>query len=112
MTSDPIFWIASMTKAITSTAAMLLVEQGRLGLDDPIRKVLPELAERQVNTEAVPGGRSANSMAWAGLFNTYYWIDPAKQVADIIMTQILSFLDSTVLRLFDKFAKAIYAVLD
>jgi methyl acetate hydrolase len=65
-----------------------------------------------VNTEAVPGGRSADSMAWAGLFNTYYWIDPARQVAGIIMTQILPFLDSKVLGLFDKFEKAIYAVLD
>jgi len=48
MTGDTIFWIASMTKAITSTAAMLLVEQGKLGLDDPIRQVLPELAAPQV----------------------------------------------------------------
>jgi methyl acetate hydrolase len=64
-----------------------------------------------LNTEAVPGGRSANSMAWAGLLNTYYWIDPAKQVAGIIMTQILPFFDSKVADLFGKFEKAIYAAL-
>ncbi|MBV8359636.1 MAG: beta-lactamase family protein [Deltaproteobacteria bacterium] len=64
-----------------------------------------------LNTEPVAGGRSANSMAWAGLFNTYYWIDPAKQIAGIIMTQILPFLDSKVLDLFDRFEKAIYAAL-
>src|SRR6266436_4747296 len=48
MTPDTVFWIASMTKAITSTAAMQLVEQGRLALDRPIAEVLPELAMPQV----------------------------------------------------------------
>ena len=48
MTADTVFWIASMTKAITSTAAMQLVEQGRLALDRPIAEVLPELAMPQV----------------------------------------------------------------
>ena len=65
-----------------------------------------------LNTEPVPCGRSADSMAWAGLFNTYYWIDPAKQVAGVIMTQILPFFDSKVVDLFGKFEKAIYAALD
>jgi methyl acetate hydrolase len=48
MTTDTVFWIASMTKAITSTAAMQLVEQGRLALDGPIADLLPELASPQV----------------------------------------------------------------
>jgi methyl acetate hydrolase len=48
MTVDTVFWIASMTKAITSTAAMRLVEQGKLSLDWPIAEVLPELASPQV----------------------------------------------------------------
>jgi len=48
MTTDSVFWIASMTKAITSAAAMLLVEQGKLSLDEPIGKVLPDLAAPQV----------------------------------------------------------------
>src|SRR5437016_5875726 len=48
MTADTVFWIASMTKAITSTAAMQLVEQGKLGLERPIAEVLPELASPQV----------------------------------------------------------------
>src|SRR3984893_15505864 len=42
------FWIASMTKAITSAAGMQLVEQGKLSLDAPIGKVLPDLASPQV----------------------------------------------------------------
>src|SRR4051812_21252390 len=48
MTADTVFWIASMTKAITSAAAMQLVEQGKLALDRPIANVLPELARPQV----------------------------------------------------------------
>jgi len=48
MTSDSVFWIASMTKAITSTAAMQQVERGKLNLDQPISGVLPELASPQV----------------------------------------------------------------
>ncbi len=48
MTPDSVFWIASMTKAITSVAAMQLVEAGKLALDTPIADMLPELASRQV----------------------------------------------------------------
>src|SRR6202162_323195 len=48
MTVDSVFWIASMTKAITSAAGMQLVEQGKLSLDEPIGKVLPDLAAPQV----------------------------------------------------------------
>jgi methyl acetate hydrolase len=48
MTLDSVFWIASMTKAITGAAAMQLVEQGKLSLDAPIGKVLPDLASPQV----------------------------------------------------------------
>ena len=48
MTVDSVFWIASMTKAITATAAMQLVERGKLQLDEPIGKVLPALAKPQV----------------------------------------------------------------
>src|SRR5213595_401523 len=48
MTVDTVFWIASMTKAITSIAAMQQVEQGRLSLDEPLGKVLPELEKIMV----------------------------------------------------------------
>lgn len=43
MTQDTIFAIASMSKPITCVAAMILVEQGKLGLDDPVERYLPEL---------------------------------------------------------------------
>src|SRR6201996_1658475 len=48
MTADSVFWIASMTKAVTTAGAMQLVEQGKLSLDEPIGKLLPELAAPQV----------------------------------------------------------------
>jgi methyl acetate hydrolase len=61
-----------------------------------------------INTEDVPGRRSAGSLAWAGLFNTYYWLDPRKQVTGVLLTQILPFADPTVLRLLDGFEAAVY----
>jgi CubicO group peptidase (beta-lactamase class C family) len=48
MTTDTVVWIASMTKALTGTAAMQLVEQGRLELDRPAADWVPELSEVQV----------------------------------------------------------------
>jgi CubicO group peptidase (beta-lactamase class C family) len=45
---DTLFWIASMTKAVTSTAALQLVGEGRLGLDDPVGAWAPELAAPRV----------------------------------------------------------------
>src|SRR4030081_3153896 len=48
MTPDSVFWIASMTKAITAAGAMQLVEQGKLTLDGPVGNVLPDLAAPQV----------------------------------------------------------------
>jgi len=51
MTTDTIFRIASMTKAITSVAAMILYEQGRFQLNDPISKFLPRFADMQIISE-------------------------------------------------------------
>ena len=48
LAADALFRIASMTKAITSVALMQLVEQGRIGLDDPAEKYLPEVANQKV----------------------------------------------------------------
>ncbi len=48
MTPDTIFWIASMTKSLTSTAVMILVDEGKLSLDEPASKWLPELAKVKV----------------------------------------------------------------
>lgn len=47
-TTDSVCWIASMTKLVTAVAAMQLVEQQRLGLDDDVGKIVPEIAELDV----------------------------------------------------------------
>jgi methyl acetate hydrolase len=64
-----------------------------------------------LNTEAVPGGRSAGSGTWGGLNNTYFWIDPAKRVAGAVFTQILPFGDPIVLDLLDGFEAAVYRLI-
>ena len=62
-----------------------------------------------INTQPGPAGRSAGSVAWAGLFNTYFWLDPTKRVTGTIMTQLLPFADAEVLKLFGKFESGLYA---
>ena len=45
MRADTMFWIASMTKPITATAVLMLQDEGKLSVDDPVSKYLPELAD-------------------------------------------------------------------
>jgi CubicO group peptidase (beta-lactamase class C family) len=61
-----------------------------------------------INTAPAPTGRSAGSLAWAGLANTYYWIDQARGVGGVYATQILPFADTRSLPLFHAFEKAVY----
>jgi methyl acetate hydrolase len=61
-----------------------------------------------INTEPAPTGRAAGSLAWAGLANSYYWIDPKKGVGGVYLTQILPFADQKALPLFLEFEKAVY----
>ncbi|MGY4255834.1 methyl acetate hydrolase [Bradyrhizobium sp. USDA 4516] len=65
-----------------------------------------------INTAKTPEGRSAGSLAWAGLANTYYWIDPSRDVCGVILTQLLPFADRHSLEAFAGFEKGIYAGLD
>jgi methyl acetate hydrolase len=64
-----------------------------------------------ISTEAVPGGRGPGSLAWAGLGNTYFWIDPATGIAAVILTQLFPFADAKALALLDGFEKALYTAL-
>jgi CubicO group peptidase (beta-lactamase class C family) len=61
-----------------------------------------------INSQPGPAGRSAGSLAWAGLFNTYFWVDPNKRVTGTIMTQLLPFADAPVLKLFAEFESGLY----
>lgn len=60
------------------------------------------------NETAAPTGRSAGSCGWGGLFNTYYWIDPERDIGGILSTQLLPFADETSLEAFYGFETRIY----
>ena len=61
-----------------------------------------------INTTPYAGGRSAGSLAWAGLFNTFYWIDPKRRRCAVILMQYLPFVDKEAVGLLDDFERAIY----
>ena len=50
-------------------------------------------------------------LSWAGLANTYFWVDPSRHVAGVILTQILPFADPGVLGLYAKFESGVYKAL-
>ena len=74
----------------------------------PLRRGLGHM----INMEPGPNGRSAGSLTWAGILNTYYWIDPAKRVAAVFMTQVLPFADRPALSLYRAFERGIYGALN
>lgn len=61
-----------------------------------------------INTRATQEGRAAGSLAWAGLGNLYFWVDPTKRVAGVWGTQILPFCDTRSVKAFKAFEKAVY----
>ena len=61
-----------------------------------------------INTQQAPTGRSAGSLAWAGLANTYFWIDRTKRVAGVFLSQVLPFYDHTAIDLFGTFEAEVY----
>ena len=61
-----------------------------------------------INLERAPTGRSPGSLAWAGLGNTYFWIDPARGIGGVFVTQILPFVDRKALPLYYAFERAVY----
>jgi CubicO group peptidase (beta-lactamase class C family) len=62
-----------------------------------------------INTHDEPGARRSGSLAWAGLFNTYYWIDPTAGLGGVVLTQTRPFADAGVLRLYEAFERGVYA---
>jgi len=65
-----------------------------------------------LNTEQQPGMRAAGSGAWAGLFNTHFWVDPATGVTGAIYAQSLPFVEPRVFGVYTEFEQALYASLD
>ena len=61
-----------------------------------------------VNQEPAPTGRPAGSLGWAGLRNTYFWIDPTGGIGGVYMAQLLPFADPRTLAGFYGFETAVY----
>lgn len=65
-----------------------------------------------VNLETLPTGRRAGALSWAGLPNTYFWVDRVAGIGGVFMTQILPFADPATLALFEQFEGSVYSALD
>lgn len=61
-----------------------------------------------LNSKPIAAGRAANTMAWAGVFNTFFWIDREKKVAAVVMTQMSPFLDAGPMKLLQELDAAVY----
>lgn len=114
MAADSIFWIASMTKPITATAVMMMQEEGKLSVDDPVSKYyLKEESVRQMTSvqsgdlvtgftpgnawglgwcvvrepQGVSAALSGGSFGHGGRNGTQAWIDPVKNRIYLLMIQ-------------------------
>jgi methyl acetate hydrolase len=61
-----------------------------------------------ITVDQVPGKRSPGSLSWGGINNTYFWIDPARGIAGVIMMQYLPFADAKALATYDAFERGAY----
>jgi len=105
MRKDAIFRIASMTKPITSTAVMMLVEEGRIGLDDEVARYLPAFeSPRVISRVDLAAGTyetrpATRRITIRQLLTHTSGIDPQSQVGVIVMMQLLPFYDEAALSL-------------
>ena len=65
-----------------------------------------------ITADAVPGRRSAGSLSWGGINNTYYWLDPTRGITGVILMQFLPFADRKALALYDAFERGVYQIAD
>ena len=73
----------------------------------PGRRKSQSMAFQRID-EDVPGMRSAGSQFWAGVCNTHYWFDPAENVAGVIMTQSLPFVEPRFMGVYEAFERGVY----
>jgi CubicO group peptidase (beta-lactamase class C family) len=64
-----------------------------------------------ITSEAAPGLRSAGSLSWGGIYNTYFWMDPSRGIAGVILFQFLPFADARALAVYREFERAVYQAL-
>jgi methyl acetate hydrolase len=99
--------ISRVVLKTTAPASTPDVDMGQLFPGQDIKWGLSFL----INPQEGPAGRSGGSLSWAGLANTYFWVDPSKHVAGVILTQVLPFVDPRVLSLYGKFESGVYKAL-
>jgi methyl acetate hydrolase len=64
-----------------------------------------------VNSQATGTPRGRNTMVWAGIYNTYFWIDTENQIGAVLMSQMLPGGDPMALKVVEDFDRTVYAVL-
>jgi len=113
-------------KSILKPETAALMQRNQIGAltIHPVRSVIPQLAKDKavlpgaldkfgfgfaLNSHPVENGRAANTMAWAGIFNTFFWIDREKQVCAVLMTQMSPFLDDGAENLLRDVDRAVYS---
>lgn len=111
---------------ILKAESIALMGQNQIGTLSirPFPSVMPDLATDNatitgdldkfgfgfaLNSRPSSAGRGANTLAWAGIFNTFFWIDREKQVAAVLMTQMLPGLEPGPAKLLEEFDRAVYA---
>jgi len=114
---------------ILSAGTVALMEQNHIGaLGVPAQKTaIPERSDDfsfiadgrdkwglgfLITSDAVPGKRSAGSLSWGGINNTYYWLDPTRGITGVILMQFLPFADRKALALYDAFERGVYQLAD
>jgi len=65
-----------------------------------------------ITTDHLAGKRSAGSLSWGGINNTYFWVDPSRAIAGVILMQYLPFADPKALAVHDAFERAAYQLAD
>jgi methyl acetate hydrolase len=65
-----------------------------------------------ITSDQVPGKRSPGSLSWGGINNTFFWIDPARGIAGVIMMQYLPFADAKALAVHDAFERGTYQLVN
>jgi CubicO group peptidase (beta-lactamase class C family) len=106
-----------------ATAQMALQNHlGQIKLPEAVKPTVPELSNEVPASPApqswglgfcltladLPGMRSSGTADWAGIFNSYYWLDRSKGVGGVLMTQILPFFDMPVVETLIAFETAVY----
>jgi methyl acetate hydrolase len=113
-------------KRILKPETVALMGQNHIGELNirPFRSLAPEFATDNaalpgaldkfglgfaLNSKAVDHGRGANTMSWAGIFNTFFWIDRERKLCAVLMTQMSPGLDEGPRKLLEDFDRAVYS---